>query len=198
VTIGATTPGAGNFTTSVIASAVLASANVTGHTILGDSYTQDNLTIGANVMGLAAGGNIWFSGNLISSSNTYSLGTAGHPWREIFADDLVTTSDERMKRDIEPIPYGLDEVMKLRPVTYEWNNKPNKGRTIGLLAQEVETVIDEAVSVAGDDYNTRGVRYYNMVPVLIKAIQDQQKIIDDQQKALQKQGERLERLEQVK
>ena len=75
---------------------------------------------------------------------------------------------------------------------------PNKGRTIGLLAQEVEVIIDEAVSSADDDIHTRGVRYSNMVPVLIKAIQDQQQLINEQRKALELQGQRLERLEQVK
>lgn len=167
---------------------------VLGNTSLGDSI-DDQLTISANVSGGAAGGNVWFAGNLISSTNLFSLGTAHNPWREIYADDLITTSDERMKKKIKPLKYGLDEVLKMNPVSYEWNNKPNRGRTIGLLAQEVETLVEEVVSVAPNKENSRGVRYQNLVPVLIKAIQDQQDIIKNQKDALLSQEERLQALE---
>jgi len=168
--------------------------SVIGSTILGDTI-EDSLTISANVNGGAAGGNVWFAGNLISSSNQFSLGTANSPWSEIYADGLVTTSDERLKKKVLPLDYGLNEVMKMNPVSYEWNNKPNKRRTIGLLAQEVETLVEEVVSVASDQLKTRGVRYQELVPVLIKAIQDQQTIIRTQENSLQSQEERLQALE---
>lgn len=168
--------------------------NVLGSSSIGDTV-EDSLTIAANVSGGTAGGNVWFAGNLISSTNLFSLGTANNPWREIYADDLITTSDERMKNKIEPLKYGLSEVMQMKPVSYEWNNKPNRGRTIGLLAQEVETLVEEVVSKSSDEQQTRGVRYQNLVPVLIRAIQDQQEIIRKQEQALESQESRLESLE---
>jgi hypothetical protein len=56
-------------------------------------------------------------------------------------------------------------------------------------------VISEAVNVADDEIKSRGVRYTNMVPVLIKAIQDQQGVIDAQREAMKAQEARLQRLE---
>jgi hypothetical protein len=157
---------------------------VKGNTVLGDSESD-------TVSGGAAGGNVWFTGNLIAQTNQFSLGTAVNPWQTIYAIDLISTSDERLKEDIEPLEYGLDEVMKLRPVTYNWKDRDDDSRTIGLLAQEVEAVIDEAVNVAPDEIGSRGVRYTNMVPVLIKAIQEQQKVIDSQRKAMEDQELRM-------
>ena len=212
--IGAVTPSTGAFTTLASDSLtvsedisatgnITASENlntlhltVTGNTTLGDDFTSDNLTIESTVDGgSTAGGNIWFQGNLISSTNTYSLGTESNPWREIYAIDLITTSDERLKKDVEPLDYGIDEVMKLKPVSYNWKNQPNRGRTIGLLAQEVESVIEEVVAKAENEEETRGVRYVNMVPVLIRAMQEQQALLEKQSELLKLQSERIEALE---
>jgi len=162
--------------------------------VIGSDNT-DTLTINSVVFGATVTGNVEVSGNLISSDNTYTLGVASRPWSAIYAIDLVTTSDARLKEKVESLTYGLNEVMKLRPVTYEWIGRENKQKTIGLLAQEVEQVIDEVVSTADDAIGSRGVRYVNMVPVLIKAIQDQQAIIDSQKEQLNAQSERLNRLE---
>ena len=47
------------------------------------------------------------------------------------------------KRQLE---YGLEDIMKLRPVSYSWTTRPESGTKLGLIAQELETVIPEAVS----------------------------------------------------
>ncbi len=190
----------GNIDGVEIGASSQSSANVThlmvnGDTILGDDDTDV-------VRGNAAGGNVWFAGNLISKNTTYSLGTASHPWQEIYAIDLVSTSDERLKKDIEPLEYGIDTVMKLNPVSYNWKNRQTSDKTLGLLAQEVENVIAEVVNTANDEIGSRGVRYSNLVPVLIKAIQDQQEVIRGQEELIEEQQEindaydlRLKRLE---
>ncbi len=69
------------------------------------------------------------------------------------------------------MPYGLTEVMKLRPVGYNWIDPSNKGNKIGLLAQEVKKVIPEVV--IGDETKEKlGMNYAEMVPVLINAIKE--------------------------
>ena len=210
--IGATTPAAGTFTVltsdnltvseNITAGNLNLSGNmsnlvVVGNTTLGNDASADSLTIMSTVgPGTTVGGNIWFQGNLISNSDSYSLGTKSNPWKRIYAIDLVTTSDERLKEEIEPIEYGLDEVMKLKPVSYKWKDQAkDQERTLGFLAQEVETVIDEVVTDTNSEEETMGVRYGNMVPVLIKAMQQQQEMIAKQARLIEEQARRLEALE---
>ena len=91
---------------------------------------------------------------------------------------VVHTSDRRLKKDIETIPYGLQEILKLKPVTYHWKNKSQKHKSLGLIAQEVKPVIKELVSSDNDTNKMLGVSYTELIPVLIKAIQEQQTTIE--------------------
>jgi hypothetical protein len=85
-----------------------------------------------------------------------------------------TTSDRRLKTNIVDIGYGLDDVMKLRPVFFNWKKpvKGEEGRRVGFIAQEVRQVIPEVVSIAPDKMKTEAVEYGNLAPVLVKAIQE--------------------------
>jgi hypothetical protein len=87
----------------------------------------------------------------------------------------VNTSDVRLKKDIAPIPYGLNAVLKLKPISFNWKNQDQdwkKQHQIGLVAQEVEPVVPEVVSTANDKLQTKGIAYGSLVPVLIKAVQE--------------------------
>jgi hypothetical protein len=113
--------------------------------------------------------------------NTHSLGTSTRRWTEVWAaDGTINTSDRRLKHNIEKLGYGLDEVMDLRPVSFEWNDRQTGQRHLGLIAQEAELVIPEVVKPPTNSEGNYGLRYGDLVPVLIKAIQDQQQIIIEQ------------------
>ncbi|MBY0314500.1 MAG: tail fiber domain-containing protein [Bdellovibrionales bacterium] len=57
-----------------------------------------------------------------------------------------SASDERLKSNIQPIDSSLDDLLKLRPVTFEWNDSSRpKGSQIGFIAQEVRQVYPELV-----------------------------------------------------
>ena len=102
--------------------------------------------------------------------------------------NLNSTSDIRYKKNIETIDSALDKVQSLRGVTFEWDNdafkedetskKPNfTGRATGVIAQDVEKVLPEAVSENEDGF--KNVSYGNMVGLLIEAIKEQQAQIDE-------------------
>ena len=74
--------------------------------------------------------------------------------------------------------------MKLRPVTFNWKGKENEKQKLGLIAQEVDDVINEVVHHGDDEKETLGINYTDLVPVLIKGIQEQQEVISDQQKQI--------------
>ena len=105
-----------------------------------------------------------------------------------------TYSDQRIKEDVNPLNYGLNEIMQLNPVSYNQHDsevidgeiilKETYKPTIGLIAQEVYDLIPESVGV-GNDTELWGLDYDKIVPVLIKAIQEQQIQIDSLKNQMQ-------------
>jgi hypothetical protein len=53
-------------------------------------------------------------------------------------------SDSRLKTNIIPLTYGLSDVLKLNPVSYDWKDGTN-GKQFGFIAQEVQEVMPDAV-----------------------------------------------------
>ena len=88
-----------------------------------------------------------------------------------------------MKKNIHDLPYGLAEVLKLKPVGYNWKNNTG-GNKIGLIAQEVRKIIPEVV-VGDEAKENLGMNYAELVPVLINAIKEQQQQIDVLKKEIQ-------------
>lgn len=89
------------------------------------------------------------------------------------------SSDERLKNNILSIDNCLNKVMSLDAVSFDWNKKQNaySGHDIGLIAQQVNEVAPEIVEERKDGY--LALKYEKMVPLLVGAIKDQQKIIDE-------------------
>ncbi|MFY0673383.1 MAG: tail fiber domain-containing protein [Bacteroidia bacterium] len=112
--------------------------------------------------------------------NTRKLGSATKRWSAVYAaNGFIQTSDARFKKQIIDIDYGLKELMQLRSVSYQWEEDSLGDTKLGFIAQELELVVPEVVSVANDSLQTRGVNYAELVPVLVKAIQEQQNIIEN-------------------
>lgn len=139
------------------------------------------------------------------ASNTYTLGRSGNEWSEVWATNgVIQNSDRRLKREVAGLKYGLPEVLRMRPVSYRWTSSPDQGSKLGLIAQEVESVVPEVVEHGNDPESFLGMNYVELVPVLIKAIQDQQSLILEQRSAIEEHQEaiaslegRLEAIEQV-
>lgn len=127
------------------------------------------------------------------ANNTRSLGSSSKRWTVVHATNgTIQTSDVRFKQNIDPINYGLDDLMKLRSVTYQWKEDAEGETKLGFIAQELEQIVPEVVTVANDSMQTRGVNYAELIPVLVKAIQEQQAIIESQKAKYVTQNENLE------
>jgi hypothetical protein len=126
------------------------------------------------------------AGLIPGQDNTYSLGNSTNRWTAVWAvNGAIQTSDVRLKKNIHPLPYGLAEVMKLRPVGYNWLDISNTSNKIGLIAQEVRKIIPEVV--IGDERKEKlGMNYAEMVPVLINAIKDLNNEINNLEKLIKK------------
>ena len=94
-----------------------------------------------------------------------------------------TFSDERLKYDVEPIENALESLSNLRTVKYRLEDvdAPDSQKKLGLIAQDLVGVLDEVIDPlkrTGDETEYMSVRYTEMVPVLVKAIQEQQTLIE--------------------
>ncbi len=108
------------------------------------------------------------------TSGTQDLGSTLRRWGTVYATvGVINTSDRRLKKDERALNYGLQEVLKLEPVSFKWKNENTDTRThLGLMAQDVLKVVPEAVIIGEDEEKTLGLSYSDLVPVLIKSIQE--------------------------
>lgn len=96
-------------------------------------------------------------------------------------------SDARAKTDVRTLSSGLEIINKLRPVSYNFasgsylrtatmNRYTGTNTEIGLLAQEVETVLPNLVYT--DEEGHKLIDYTALIPVLIDAVKTLQKEVD--------------------
>jgi len=99
--------------------------------------------------------------------------------------NFLTTSDERLKENIESTAYGLDDLMKLQVRDYNFKAAPGKSKT-GFVAQELYKVYPQVVNPGSDDVHQDPwtVDYGNLTPLLTKSIQDLKVEIDEEVKPL--------------
>lgn len=159
-----------------------------------------NLTIGNSGDDLATVNDLYqFQGGrfMPMTDATISLGAlTTNRWNTVFASNgTINTSDAREKKNIQNLNYGLATLMQLRPVSFEWKKDDGSGTKIGLIAQELQQVVPEVVrdwDWEEDEQGNRkkvtspllGVYYSDLIPVLIKATQEQQVVIEQQQQEI--------------
>ena len=124
--------------------------------------------------------NHMFGGNVVPDADgNRSLGFSGGRWSAVYAaNGTIQTSDSRLKTHIANTTYGLKDVLKMRPVTYNWKTDPNANRMVGFIAQEMEQIVPEAVEAPKTAAEHYGMKYNELIPVLTKAIQEQQAEIE--------------------
>src|SRR5688572_27972001 len=111
---------------------------------------------------------------------SWNLGLPGSEWNEVWVcNGVVQTSDARKKQNIQTLNYGINEIMQLKPVSYNWSSNPAAGNKIGFIAQQVKEVIPEVVHVGSDEYQTHGMNYAELTALLVKGMQEQQKEINE-------------------
>ena len=127
---------------------------------------------------------------------------------DITATGTITGSDGRFKKNVSSIRQGLDVILGLRPVTFQWKNSFISGKNMeagkkyyGFISQEVEKVFPETVvkkeALVGNKKvaDFRFINLTNFTPVLVKALQEQQVIIDRQNDEINSLKKRIMSLE---
>ncbi len=172
------------------------SNNVSGsyNTVLG--YSADISVDGiSNATALGSGAKANAS-NSIQLGNPYvnMVSTSGI----MNASGLALNADLRLRQNISPVENGLSTILKLNPVRYERKNSLealNYSRSEnGFIAQEIQKIIPFIVSEGKDKDRLLSVDYISIIPILTKAIQEQQSQIQQQSediKALKKMVQQL-------
>ena len=94
---------------------------------------------------------------------------------------ISQTSDERSKTNIKNSESGLNIVNGLQVRSFDWVDNARKSKKFGFVAQEMHSVFEDAVRVGGEDLQEDPWAIYEstLIPVLTKAIQEQQQMIED-------------------
>jgi hypothetical protein len=145
-----------------------------------DNYTQGGLGIGTNSQTHGYGLTIAkpsTSGSLYVSGSTIITGSLNVS-TNITCLSLTETSTEAVKYNIIPLTSQLDNVLKLKPVSF--NYKTNNEHSIGLIAEEVAKIYPEFTSANNDS-----ISYGKITSVLIQSIKELKNIIDNQQKQIE-------------
>ena len=147
-------------------------------------YSPSGASVQPTALTLSAYGYVGVGLNQ-TSYNFYVNGTSGgvYGW--------TTTSDGRLKTQVQEITGALDLVERLRGVRFRWLPEqdrafgrdlrlPSEAPQVGFIAQEVAQVAPEAVVEPRDpDHQPYGVMETKLIPILVEAIKEQQKEIDD-------------------
>ena len=111
----------------------------------------------------------------VNGSNEFRFESDGdfHADGDVIAFSTTTASDRRLKENIELIPNALDKVQALNGVSFDWKKTGEK--SAGVIAQEVQTVLPEAVKevtpVGGGDSHL-AVNYHALTSILIESIKE--------------------------
>ena len=143
--------------------------------------TNANLT---EKMRITSGGEVWIG--YTADNGAYPLQVNG----QIFATNAtIATSDEKFKENITPLNKGLEIVNKLKPVTFNFisdtKNNFSEYEEVGFIAQDVDRALStetfsKSIVKSADDSeptSTMGLATQNLIPILVKAIQEQQALI---------------------
>jgi hypothetical protein len=155
--------GAFGSTTAVPIITVDAKGRITAVSTAAISATASSVNINYNNDSNSTYQMLWGSGSAIYGTGGIYCNPASDV---VYASGFQVASDLRLKSNVQDSNYGLSEVLQLRSVQYD----RNENHEIGLIAQEVETVLPEFVKEGQD--GIKSVNYSQMVSVLIKAVQE--------------------------
>ena len=157
--------------------------NVGGASAAGSGFIES--TVVGPSRALQTVGNVNTTQTHIGFENLY--GEIGRIDVSAFSVSYVTSSDYRLKTDIQPMQGSIDRVKALKPVNFEW--KEDGTRVDGFLAHEAQEIVPEAVSGEKDATKTnkdgvevpdyQGIDQSKLVPLLTSALQEALAKIDD-------------------
>jgi hypothetical protein len=165
-----------------------ANSAVGNNALAGNTTGTDNTAIGYKAGYTSTTGfNNTFIGNgatgsAVTTNNQITLGNSSITSLRAQVTSITALSDRRDKADIITISEGLDFLKQLKPVSFTWNtrDKAKVGiKSAGFIAQDLlalqkkSTIGDHLDLVSQDNPDKLEARYGNLLPVIVKAIQEE-------------------------
>jgi hypothetical protein len=138
--------------------------------------------------------NHWGSDPRLTSTNKivfYKTDATGYI--DVECRTLYQYSDKNAKDNIAPLAddktlssgINIAKIEQLKGVNYTWKDDKDKKLQVGFLAQDVESVIPEAV-ITNDSTKIKSMAYTAIIPYLVEAIKEQQAQIETLKKLVNK------------
>jgi len=143
---------------------------------------------GSERMRVTESGEVWIAGTTDRGEFNLQCNGTG-VWG---AGAYTNGSDAALKQNIESLETGLETIKKIRPVTFNYKNDidyTNDTNTqVGFIAQELQEALEgevykDSTVISGNEYLS--VAYQNLIPVLVKAIQELKSELDETKNELQ-------------
>jgi hypothetical protein len=185
-------------------------------TAAGDAYALRALVQGGNgttyaVAGINNSGSTRYGvfGQSDDIDNSYAVFCSG---RGAYTISWNSTSDQMLKKNIADILSGLDIVMQLNPKSYEYRKEEfdfielDESKHYGFPAQQLEKVLPELVGTArlpvsderdSEMFEFKTTNTIELIPILTKAIQEQQAMIEEQRELIVELQEKVNELDNL-
>jgi len=102
----------------------------------------------------------------------------GQITNNIYGTQYTTSSDYRLKENVQPLSSSTSRTLALKPCTFEWIDDADNNSIEGFLAHEVAAIVPEAVVGTKDALDADGNPEYQtidqskLIPILVKTIQE--------------------------
>lgn len=161
--------------------------------ITGTGGGQNLGVYGAATGGSSANYGVYGSGSTAGGGTAYGVYCSGNM---AYTGTITDVSDIKFKKNIQDLDKGLEAIIALHPVSYDYKMDEygfmgfEEGEQMGFVAQEVQLVIPSLVLDAvhpsapveeggtGESVEYKSLSYIGLIPVLTKAIQEQQDMIE--------------------
>ena len=152
--------------------------DTSGNLLVGTTSTTNSLRFACNNTAFTRK---WGFGTLGSNTAYYVVDDTTGAGVQVTAGATAWSSfsDERNKTQLKPFENAVEKVCTLRTGTGRYLTDAESVSRSFLIAQDVQKVLPEAVDVSEDEQGTLALRYTDVIPLLVAAIQEQQEQINE-------------------
>jgi hypothetical protein len=188
------------------------------YSVYGYAYNNIGTSNTYGIRGYASGSSTGSKYGIYGSAGGSGTKYAGYFSGDVYSSGSYLPSDESLKKNISDYNNALDQLSSIQVKEYEYIHEGDiskmdlpKGKQVGIMAQNIENVFPQLTKETEFDLNEdpenedenreenifkfKAVNYTGMIPVTIKAIQEQQEMIKEQQEIIKKLEDRIEKLE---